>query len=187
VAVSELHHPGELAPLVHAALRAWYNTGPDNKELLDGLILTQDRRRGELNSTNPTALRLATNQILLEGIEELETRDQTGGRVLRSRFADDDTLMAVAHRLNVSEHTVSRLQRSAINHLAEILFEREMAAREEQIQAIESRFPPPSYTNLFGLSDATEQLLEIVTSVERPRVVAIVGIGGIGKTALADV
>ena len=184
--VSKLNNPSEMASHVHAALRAWYSTKPGSQESLDGFLLARERRKAQTGSPNTTALRLATNQILLEGIEELEVEDQTAGRVLRSRFADDNTLMAVSHQLNVSEHTVSRIQRLAIDRLAEILFEREMAAREAYAQTIEARLPPPSYTHLFGVVGARERLMEVLTSADSPGVVAIVGIGGIGKTALAD-
>lgn len=187
--VITLNSPDDLAPYVHAALRSWYVTESSDRDLLEGLLLVQEQRRdlaGPAGTSSPTAQRLATNQLLLEGIEELERQDQTGARVLRQRFADDNTLLAVAHQLNVSEHSVSRIQRAAIGRLAEILYNREMAAREARAQLIEAQLPPPSYTQLFGLGDAEGRLLENLADANGPRVVAVVGIGGIGKTSLAD-
>ncbi len=190
--VASLSSAEELAPHVHSALRAWFLTEDTDDNLLAGLLIVQERRRS-LNeapdapvSTSPTARRLATNQILLEAIEELQSQDPTGAKVLRLRFADDNTLIMVAHRMNMSEHTVSRRQRASIGRLAEILYEREMFARQAQIQAIEGHLPPPSYTLLFGVEEAGEQLLDHLTDANGPSVVALVGIGGIGKTALAD-
>lgn len=186
---STLGGPDDLAPLVHAALRSWYMTGNDSQALMDGLLIVQEQRRGlpgMTEASSATARRLATNQLLLEGIEELERQDPNGARVLRLRFADDNTLLAVAHQMNVSEHSVSRIQRSAINRLAEIIYSREMATRQARVQSIEALLPPPTYTQLFGLGPAEESLLEKLVTVDGPQVVAIVGIGGIGKTALAD-
>jgi hypothetical protein len=187
--LSILESPDDLAPLVHAALKAWYVTGNDPQDLMDGLLLVQEQRRdlpGTAGTSSATARRLATNQLLLESIEELEKQDQKGAQVLRLRFADDKTLLAAAHQLNVSEFTVSRMQRSAINRLAEILYAREMAARQAHVQRIESQLPPPSYTRLFGLGTAEEELVSKLVATGGPQVVAIVGIGGIGKTSLAD-
>ncbi len=190
--VANISSPEELTPHVHAALRAWFLTEDTDDNLLAGLLLVQQRRQS-LNeapdapiSTSPTARRLATNQILLEAIEELEAQDATGAKVLRLRFADDNTLIMVAHRLNMSEHTVSRRQRASIGRLAEILYEREMLARQAQIQAIEGQLPPPSYTRLYGVEEVGAKLIDHLTDADKPGVSAIVGIGGIGKTALAD-
>jgi len=181
--VAKINSPDELVPLVHAALRAWYGT---DKGLLEGLLLIQEQRRSMSSSANPTALRLATNQVLLKGIEELEVGDQEGARILKTRFADDNTLLMVAHKINSSEFTVSRKQRAAIKSLANILFEREMDARQVRAESIEAQLPPPSYTHLFGVEEAVEKLLERLTEPDGPGVIAIIGIGGIGKTALAD-
>lgn len=184
--VSSLDSPDDLAPLIHAALRSWYSTENNSHDLMDGLLLVQEQR-GELPGTSSaTTRRLATNRLLLEALEELEQQEQDSARVLRLRFADDNTLLAVAHQMNVSEHTVSRMQRSAINRLAEILYSREMAARQARVQSIESQLPPSSYTHLIGLGPAEEHLLEKLVDAAGPHVVVIVGIGGIGKTSLAD-
>jgi len=92
----------------------------------------------------------------------------------------------VAYKTNLSEDSISRWQRTAIGRLANILFEWEMDARRARAQAIEAQLPPPSYTQLFGIEDAKGQLLGRLMESNGPGVVAIVGIGGIGKTALAD-
>jgi hypothetical protein len=153
---------------------------------MDELLLVQEKRGELAGSSNPTNLRLATNQVLYEAIEELETQDQTSARVLRLRFADDNTLLMVAYKLNVNEHSVSRLQRKAIGKLTGIIYEWELAVREARAQQIEARLPPSTYTKLFGLTDTQKRLREKIIDDERPWVVAIVGIGGIGKTSLAD-
>lgn len=171
---------------VHAALRAWHSPGGTPESLLDSLLIVQERRNSIGDHTNPSLLRLATSRILLEAIDNLEQHDQKGARVLRLRFPDDNTLMMVAHKLNVSEHTVSRLQREAIEQLGDILLSQEMAFREQKAQSIEAGLPPASYTRLIGLEEARSLLLGKLIHAGSPWVTAIVGIGGIGKTALAD-
>lgn len=172
---------------VHAALRAWHKTSGTARNLLAGLLLVQEQRRNIAKDGSPTKQRLATNRILLEGIEELASQDETTARILRLRFAEDNSLLMVANKLNTSEHTVSRLQRAAIERLAQIIQGRESALRETRAQTIETRLPPPSYTRLFGFDDACTGLkTQLLQTSSGPWVIAIVGIGGIGKTALAD-
>ena len=122
----------ELRAAVHTALRSWHASRSMTPGILDGLLIRQERPAGSSYQSNPTVSRLATNQLLLEAIETLEGQDQIGGRILRLRFADDNTLLMVANKLNVSEHTISRMQRVAIDRLAEIVYENEQAAREER-------------------------------------------------------
>ncbi len=186
MAVVELLSPQDLVPQVHSALRAWYSQAGTNEDLLSGLLLIQEERRAMSHSTSPTALRLATNQILLAGIEELASADEIGANILNMRFADGNTLLMVANKINVSEHTVSRMQRAAIVRLASILYERELEARRDRASLLESKLPPPTYSKLYGVEAGQQQLIERITEDGGPGVLAIVGIGGIGKTALAD-
>ena len=175
--------PETLHAKVHDALRAWSAASSSKDELLQDLLLV--RHRLDSNST-PALQRLITNEVLLSAIEELEQQDLTAARVLRSRFLDQDTLMMVANRMNVSEYTVSRLQRAAIEEVTRILLAQEQALRREKALELESLLPPSSYTRLFGLEATSEELTAQLLSTDAPWVTALVGIGGIGKTSLAD-
>lgn len=170
---------------VHKALRAWHVTGGTPDDLMANLLLVKERQAIVAGDGSPATLRLATNQILLEALEELDAQDPTGVDVLRRRFIENETLASVSYRINVSEHSVSRLQRAAIERLGEIIYGREMALRRHRAQRIEARLPPPTYTHLFGVDDARAQLAAQLSG-DAPWVTAIVGIGGLGKTALAD-
>lgn len=171
---------------IHVALRAWHATSHTPENLLTFLLLVRERQAQLTDEGSPTLLRLATNQVLLDGLEELETQDETAARVLRLRFPDNNSLLMAANKLNVSQHTVSRLQRAAIDRLTNIIWGREMSLRETQAQHIEAQLPPPSYSRLFGLDNDKTKLATQLTQAEAPWVVSIVGMGGIGKTALAD-
>lgn len=170
---------------VHNALRAWDIAVGENGDLLEHLLLVQQKRERSPNDKTPATLRLATNELLLDAIDELEQQDQEAARVLRSRFIERHKLLAVANQINVSEHTVSRIQRAAIDHLTKIINGREQALRDELVQKVESKLQPATYSRLFGLDNTCNEL-ENLLYTDSPWVIALVGMGGIGKTAIAD-
>lgn len=175
-----------LQSAIHAALRAWHTPGVSSNNLLEGLLLVSVQRQ-QMDEVEPPMLRrLATNRVLLAGISVLETQDETLARVLQARFIDKNKLFVVANKLNVSEHTVSRMQRTAIERLADVIHSQEMALRAEQGQGIEGRLPPPSYTQVFGFEAAQVELMALLAQPSRPWIIALTGLGGIGKTTLAD-
>lgn len=178
--------PEAMREAIHEALRAWNTQGASRPIGLDELLLVQERQAELAREGQVFGGEQAVYHLLLGALEELEQQDETAARVLRWRFVDDNTLLMAADRLNVSEHTVSRLQRAGIGRLATIIHKQEVDLRERRVQQLEANLPPPSYTRLFGVEAMREELIADLRREEAPGVMAIVGIGGIGKTALAD-
>jgi hypothetical protein len=70
--------------------------------------------------------------------------------------------------------------------LAEALLELERNARAVYRSRLLQRLSPPSYTQLLGIDEHLLRLEGVLTTNEPPWIVALAGIGGIGKTSLAD-
>ncbi len=182
-------HPLNLERLrydVHNALRAWHDPGVTESNLLEDLLIVQEQRLATGSPLSSTSRRLVTNQILLTCLETLAAKEPLSAQLLRARFLDQKTVGYLANELNLSQDTINRRQSLAMRRLVGIVLDRERAARERQAVGRESQLPPPTYVSLIGLDDTRAKLRKLVLLEEAPWVVALVGIGGIGKTALAD-
>lgn len=171
---------------LQGALKAWRKMGGTSEDLLDYLLLVRERREVPGRDNSAALLRLSTNEVLLEAIEQLAQQDEQAAQILRWRFPNGEGQAALVSRLNVSRDTVSRLQRAAINQLAKTLLELEAAAREGYAQTMEAELEPSTYKKLFGVEEARSQLLEQLLQMDGAAIIAVSGLGGIGKTALAD-
>jgi len=176
----------ELQAAVHNALTSWGEIGSSEEELLSSLLLVQQERAGIQGSSDPLALRKATNRVLENAIDELGKQEETEAAVIRSRFIEGDIVRQVAARLHASSDQVNRWQRSAITDLSRILLARELNIRSTRLRELEVDLPPPTYTCLFGFDDAKNTLTEKLCEHDAPWIVSITGLGGIGKTSLAD-
>jgi DNA-binding SARP family transcriptional activator len=57
---------------------------------------------------------------------------------------------------------------------------------DERRVALKKRLEPPSYTQLVGVEEHLDQLRAVLTSPGPPWLISIEGLGGLGKTSLAD-
>ena len=171
---------------VRKALSSWGKQNADAETLLEYLLSVQQERERLDAGDNPAMLRAATNQVLLDGIEDLEQQNARCARVLRLRFIEKKSLDDVGHSMNFSLHQISRMQRDGIEQLVEILRGRELDIKRSRAESLESVLPPPTYTRLFGVADLSNRLVEDITVEGTPWVVALVGMGGLGKTAVAN-
>ena len=131
----------------------------------------------------------AANQVLMSGIDALERESAEQANLLRWRYLDGLTMQHVANRLNRSEPACYRVQRQAIERLAEILCGRECELREAQVAVAVQRLGMPPYEHLFGVDSLVDKLMDLLAAPPNrasPWLILLEGIGGIGKTSLAD-
>lgn len=170
----------DLQTAVPKALRAWSNRADTADDSLAQLLIVQQELTHAISKAS------ATNQVLLNGIQQLQQQDPTSAQILTARFVDGRTILMTASKLNLSEDQVKRRQREAIRNLTQLLWDQETVVRQNRLHTLQARLPPPTYTNLFGSQSHVDELIGYLTQPDAPGVIAIVGIGGIGKTALAD-
>lgn len=128
----------------------------------------------------------ATTKVLLEGIAALRKDKPQVADVLKQRYFEDKMVKEVALALKLSEDQVKRHQRTGISRLVEDLRQRETTLRQQRQRTMEGGLSAPLYRVLFGIDAIREKLVADLLSPTGPMALAIVGIGGIGKTSLSD-
>ena len=165
---------------VRKALGLWHKGAALGSPLADLLAV---RQATEATGGN---LRLATNQVLLQALDELAIHHADEAELLRVRYLDANTVQLLAIRRNVAEATIYFHQQRAIALLTTIIQQLEQSAHSERRAMLENRLPPPTYSTLVGVEHQIEHLARLMISSDMPRLIMLDGIGGIGKTSLAD-
>lgn len=179
----------DLCTAVHAALVHWGKPSDDASE--DGLeplaqfLLVQKQLKLE-ESGRPFALKRAVDRLLLENLDLLAEQDETGAAVLQSHFLDGKITRQAAQEMHASPDQVNRWQRAAINRLTAIIYRQEMSLRAQSAQEMAAALPAAPYSQFFGFTQARQALQNQLLQTTAPWIIVIAGIGGIGKTSLAD-
>lgn len=130
--------------------------------------------------------RQVINEILCSALDRLEHSNATYAAILRMRFLETQLVSRVATHLHVAESNVYAQQRTAIRNLAEIIEAQERQLRSQLRQRLATRLPVAFHHELVGVADQLEQMIRYLQQPGSPWCMSIEGLGGIGKTALAD-
>lgn len=119
-------------------------------------------------------------------LAEIETGDERISEILRRRFWGNETIQQVAHHFNLSVDQVNRLQSDGLDALTRLIQSKEARLREAETRHLLESLPPSSYAHHFGQNQPRQKLLGMLQSQNEPWIIAVCGLGGIGKTALVD-
>jgi len=172
--------PKDFAKRIHQALRAWHSRQVEDT-LADLLLAQQIRIKQETVSP-----RLISNQILLAGLERLKQINARGAELLQRRFLDQEKAQKLSVRWNISPDMIFQQQRPAIEQLAEVIWQQELELRQHRLRQIETRLEARAYSQLFGVAEKIAEVRVQLESPSSPWLIVLEGLGGIGKTALAD-
>ncbi|MBX3012424.1 MAG: AAA family ATPase [Caldilineaceae bacterium] len=162
------------------ALKQWQGNAQGESPLRYLYLFRQLERQGQDNA------RRVTNQLLTNIIEQLRQTNESDANLLQLRFLDLWPMHRLAHHFNVAESTAFTMQRDAIVRLADTVVQLELQASAAQKALLKERLEPASYLKLIGVAEQITQLLPVITAAEPPWLIALEGMGGIGKTSLAD-
>ncbi|MCB0064153.1 MAG: AAA family ATPase [Caldilineaceae bacterium] len=166
---------------VKAALKHWHSNNRQMDHGFSQLFIYRQRQR-QL-AVQP---QLIVNQLLLDALDELQQHYTEDAILIRKRSLDDIPVRFLAHQQNVSESAIYPQQRRAIHRLTKTLLAMNASALETQKALMEQRLEARTYTNLVGVDPALEELTALIDKPEAPWLISLEGLGGIGKTTLAD-
>jgi len=168
------------AATVRDALKAWHSDSHASSPLtrLHQFRLLEQRAGASPQQT--------INQMLTMAIEVLAKSQPFDAHLLHLRFVERWSIRQLAQHYHVAESNIYTLQKQAIERLTTTLGALEEQAYTELKARLLQRLEAPTYGMLVGIEAHREQLLAHLQVAQPPWVVAIEGIGGIGKTALAD-
>jgi tetratricopeptide (TPR) repeat protein len=106
--------------------------------------------------------------------------------LLSRRFLAKESAKSIASSASLSQEQINRLQKAAIKALAAWILVQERKHEDGFEFSLINSLPSPSYTQLFGAEKTTSTLSALLKPGQPPWVISLVGLGGLGKSALAD-
>jgi predicted DNA-binding protein (UPF0251 family) len=184
-----VERPPNFKRSVKQALNDWGNTtAAPGEPWLPLLLLRRQRTETAVPPNHPLPLRYWLDSILHDGLQEVARQNEELATVLNLRFLSGCSLEATAEKMAISPATTSRYQEQALTRLANILWQQEQSLRQNRRHEIEGRLEKPTYhdNKLFGVEELAGDLLALLRREDAPWLISLAGLGGIGKTSLAD-
>ncbi len=132
------------------------------------------------------ALHQVTNRLIHRVWTAMQEHWPEEAGFLEKRFFDRETMQRLAHQMNISEGHIYNVRKRALSRFTDTLVEIETMARRHQIERLLRRLDSTTYASLVGVEDLIETLTTLLCDKHAPPMVLLEGIGGIGKTSLAD-
>ncbi|NOX62897.1 MAG: NACHT domain-containing protein [Chloroflexi bacterium] len=126
------------------------------------------------------------NHVLRDALEQLRRSHPIHHELLCIHLLEGKPMSIACRVGNWGESTAYREQQFALRQLAEIVWEAEKRIYQELEARFFQRVSPSAMGKVFGLDRAIRRVLELLFERENRPIVLIEGVGGIGKTTLAE-
>lgn len=133
--------------------------------------------------------RQATNQILADAVDLLKKEHPEEARIIVANHFDGLTMKEVAYQIGLGEAATYERKARGVEWLAEILWDAEnLPATEKNGENGNGLSRLPLFEEpIVGVDHHVTALWDALNRAESPYLYALVGMGGIGKTTLAQV
>ncbi|MCB0073937.1 MAG: hypothetical protein KDE20_20860, partial [Caldilineaceae bacterium] len=165
--------------MIQSALRNWHARTDDDAALHDLHLFWRALAQHD------GAPKRAANEVLYTAIRALAEQSPEDADILEWRFLDKQPVSYVANRRNIAESTVYVQQRNAIHKLADIIAAQEQTLVDEKLRLLDKRMAPPDNGGIVGQAGTIARLVADIDAPDTPWLIAVEGIGGIGKTTVA--
>ncbi len=162
------------------------------QEILQSIVvegLTRHREAAGIStileqSTSRVDLMVSLSADYAKGSADLEAWSAVYHRYFAPSSLSVKELAAAA---NVSTRQFNRRLRSGVIQMRDVLRREEMKSHSRLFSSqLRRHLPQPEYIHLFGITSLLQKLMSLLTDADGPRFISIEGLGGIGKTALAQ-
>ena len=168
------------------ALRAWHGNEAVTNWPLSNMRLGLQTSADSFSSLAGGRMAARNRAILDRGLKILKNQSPESEELLRERFEHRRDVLAVANRLNISESSIYYRQRQAVSQLTDVLNHLEENASFEWRERMLDRLDFPTYSKLIGVDEPHQIIIDTLVDRTNHFIVSIDGLGGMGKTALAD-
>lgn len=171
-----------LCDCLQDALNSWHDDATLKRCLGDLRLIKRYEEEIDLLVDEAHVIR----HLVLDNLQALAKYAHEEAYAIGRRYFERDTLQAIAAELQSSVATAKRRSENSVQHLARIIYNREKTCREQELRQMMAALPPKSYDLVFGQEKVIEEVVQQLLSPSSPWVLALVGLGGVGKSALAD-
>lgn len=177
----------ELKNHIYNTFRAWKQPGGTGEDWWSDLLFAQELAGSMRKAGLVTTGRKMEQELCEVALKDLEKRRSNWAEAMTRRFKQGQTIGDVAAHFNVTEPTIYNWQQWACRDMAAYILAQENALLENRTTRLIHSLPAKRYHKLFGVDLLTGQIIEQLTQSNPSWTLTLLGFGGIGKTALADV
>ncbi|HMN26707.1 MAG TPA: NB-ARC domain-containing protein [Caldilineaceae bacterium] len=178
--MDQLHDHEQWSDLAHEILQNGHNPQFRSARLEQTFLFRQ------LLRTHPGDHYPSVTALVDDALTRLARNHPQDEALLRARFIRQLPPHQVARESQIAQSTLFRFQRRALQRLGDLLATLDEEARNLHFRLIEQRIEPATTGELFGVAEQVQMLARLLATPGEPWMVCVEGIGGIGKTTLAN-